>query len=156
MTTDAQHACQCPCGAVRYQVSGGPLFRIICHCSICRRFNDAPYADVLVYRAAAVELPAADTVAYDTYRPPPNVQRGQCARCGRPAIERFAVPLLSRLVIVPAPVHTAPAALPDPVGHMFYDVRVADVDDGLPRHTGYLRSLLAFGKHVLRTLPARG
>ncbi len=153
--TDTQHTCQCPCGAVRYEVRGDPLFRIICHCSICRRFNDAPCADVLVYRADAVDQRADDTVTYNTYRPPPNVRRGQCARCGHPAIERLAVPLLPRLTIVPVPVHDAPATLPAPVGHMFYDLRVADIDDGLPRHTGYLRSLFAFGKHVLRTLLAR-
>jgi hypothetical protein len=151
MTSAEPSVCQCPCGAVRYRVTAAPLFRIICHCSICQRFNDAPLADVLVYRAAAVEQPAPGSVVFDTYRPPPNVQRGHCARCHRAAIERLSVPLLPELVVVPVPVHPAPGSLPEPVGHMFYDSRVEDVDDGRPKHAGYLRSQLAFGKHLLRT-----
>ena len=156
MTAGTTHVCQCPCGAVRYPVRGDPLFRILCHCSICRRFNDAPYADVLVYRAAAVEQPEPGSVSFDTYRPPPNVQRGRCVRCRQAAIELFAAPLLPRLVMVPARVFPTPETLPAPIGHMFYEGRVADVDDGLPKHTGYVGSQLAFGRQLLRTMRGRG
>ena len=142
-------ACACPCGHAAFTVVGPPLFRIVCHCTICQRFNDAPFADVLIYDAAKVAAPAAGTVDFDTYKPPPNVQRGKCAQCGKPAIEQFRAPLFPALTMVPAAVHAAGSALPDPVAHIFYDTRVADVADSLPKHRGFLPSQLAFGRHLL-------
>ena len=141
-------ACACPCGYASFAALGPPLFRIKCHCTICQRFNDAPFADVLIYDAAKVEPPALGTVAFDTYKPPPNVQRGQCAKCGEPAIEQFRAPLFPALTMVPAAVHAAGSALPEPVAHIFYDKRVADVADSLPKHRGFLPSQLAFGRYL--------
>lgn len=142
--------CSCPCGYAAFEIHGEPLFRMLCHCTICQRFNDAPFADVVVYAARAVGDPAAGAVSYDTYKPPPNVQRGKCAQCGKPAIEKFAAPLLPKLTMVPASVHGAGAALPAPVAHFFYETRTADADDTLPKHSGFLRSQLAFGRYLLR------
>jgi len=140
---------ECSCGHVAFSIQGAPLFRILCHCTICQRFNDAPFADVVVYSAASVGEPGADTVSYDTYKPPPNVQRGKCAKCGKPAIEKFAAPLFPKLTIVPTAVHKSAAELPEPVAHLFYDKRVADVTDELPKHQGLLASQLSFGRYLL-------
>ncbi|MEO0996305.1 MAG: GFA family protein [Pseudomonadota bacterium] len=149
MTAQRPRTCRCACGATGFQTSGAALFRILCHCTICQRFNEADYADVVVYGAASVERPPANTVAFATYKPPPNVQRGKCAKCGQPAIEVFEAPLLPKLTIVPFAMHGDPAGLPAPCGHIFYDKRRADADDDLPKHEGFLRSQLAFGKHLL-------
>ena len=78
-----------------------PLFRIRCHCTICQQYNNAPFGDVLVFRAKDVSLPPTDTVDYKTYKPPPNVKRGQCAACQQAAVEVFDAPLMPKLVMVP-------------------------------------------------------
>ena len=140
--------CQCPCGHTRFEILGRPLFRILCHCTICQRFNAAPMADVVIYDAVAVQLPAAGSVSFQAYKPPPNVQRGKCTRCGAPAIEVFEAPLFPKLTMVPTPVHGTRDALPAPVGHMFYDKRVADVADALPKHSGLLASQGSFMRHL--------
>ena len=133
-----------------------PLFRILCHCSICRKFNGgAPFADVLTFRSSDVTKPLADTVRFQAYRPPPNVQRGKCAACNAPAIEVFETPLLPALVMVPRAVIDDSVPLPAPVGHMFYESRVADVADSLPKFRGYWRSQLAFGRHLFAALRRR-
>ncbi len=140
--------CTCSCGAASFQTLGAPLFRILCHCTICQRFNRAPFADVLVYRAKDVTLPPADAVDFDTYKPPPNVRRGKCATCGQPAIEVFSAPVLPNLVMVPTSMFKSDAVLPSPVAHIFYDKRVSDAEDQYPKHRGYLRSQTAFLKYL--------
>ena len=140
--------CTCACGATRFQTVGAPLFRILCHCTICQRFHDAPFADVLVHRADDVMLPPAKAVNFDTYKPPPNIQRGKCATCGQPVIVVFAARVLPRLVSVPISMFRSNAKLPLPIAHIFYDKRVADAEDPYPKHQGYLRSQAAFLKYL--------
>ncbi|MGR8918884.1 MAG: GFA family protein [Gammaproteobacteria bacterium] len=144
-----EQTCTCACGSVSFTVRAAPLFRILCHCTICQRFNDAPFADVAVYDATSVSDPAQGRVTFDTYKPPPNVQRGRCAKCGNPAIERFSAPLLPRLTMVPASMFGADGILPGALAHIFYDTRVADADDALPKHEGFLASQLSFARYLL-------
>lgn len=126
-----------------------PQFRMICHCSICQTFNDAEFADVSVYRMKDVNRPAQSVVEFKTFKPPPNVKRGKCVSCGKPVIEVFEAPLFPKLVMVPRAMLGDTVELPAPVGHLFYEGRVNDVDDALPKHTGFLGSQLAFFKHLL-------
>ncbi len=140
--------CTCSCGATSFQTAGAPLFRILCHCTVCQQFNDAPFADILVHRADDVALPPAGAVIFDTYKPPPNVQRGKCATCGQPAIVILEAPFLPRFVTVLRPMFGSDAELPSPVAHIFYDKRVADADDPYPKHQGFFRSQIAFLKYL--------
>ena len=140
--------CTCSCGATSFQTTGEPLFRFYCHCTICQRFYNAPFGDILVYRAEDVALPPAGTVIFDSYRPPPNVQRGKCASCGQPAVTVFKSRFLPRLVTVPRPMFRSDAELPSPMGHGFYDTRVSDAKDSLPMYEGYFQNLFVFLKHV--------
>ena len=140
--------CTCSCGATSFQTVGVPLFRIICHCTICQRFSNAPFADALVHRAEDVALPPAKAVNFDTYKPPPNIQRGKCATCGQPAIVIFAAPVLPRLVSIPRSMFRSDAELPSPVAHIFYDKWVSDAEDPYPKHQGYFRSQIAFLKYL--------
>jgi hypothetical protein len=40
------------------------------------------------------------------------------------------------------------AELPSPEAHGFYDTRVADAEDALPKYEGYFWNLFVFLKHV--------
>ena len=134
----------CSCGACRFHAESKPLFRILCHCTICQRFNSAPFGDVLVFRAESVSLPPPDTVSFQTYKPPPNVQRGKCPKCNQPVIEVFDAPLFPKMVMVPRAMVGADFEVPPPMAHIFYDKRVSDTQDEYPKHKGFLRSQLAF------------
>lgn len=147
--------CFCSCGNVAFEICGRPLFRVLCHCTICQRFNDAPFADVVVYDAASVTDPADDSVRFDTYKPPPNVRRGSCVKCGDATIEKFALPLFPKLTIVPAAVHVAGSSLVDPIAHIFYETRATDADDVLPKHEGLIASQLSFGKYLVSAKMSR-
>jgi len=90
-------------------------------------------------------------IAFKTYRPPPNAGRGVCVRCRKPVLEHFGFwPL--ELTFIPSANFEAGTALPPARMHIFYDRRVADVADALPRYHGYLRSQLAIGAMVLGAL----
>ncbi len=138
----------CACGATDFRAEDGPLFRILCHCSICQRFNSAPFADVLVFRAEDVSLPPEDAVKFETYKPPPNVKRGKCAACAQPAIEVFIAPVFPKLVMVPKPMLRTDLDVPEPVAHIFYEKRVSDAEDTYPKHQGFLSSQFAFMSYL--------
>ena len=155
MSKDDYQTCRCPCGATEFTTTGAPLFRFLCHCTICQEFNATPFADVVVFRATDVARPAPEKVAFRTYRPPPNVQRGKCTECERPVIEVFESPLMPDLVMVPHHMFQADGRLPEPSAHVFYHRRVGDAHDTLPKHHGYWGSQLAFGKFLLGSLFSR-
>lgn len=141
---------QCGCGHTHFQVHGEPLIRALCHCTICQQFNHAAYADIVLYRGRDVDMPATGQVNFSTWRPPPAVQRGRCARCDSPAIEFLSMPLMPKMVIVPVACLPESAALPQPSLHMFYHRRTADIDDTLPKYSGYWKSQLGFGRHLIK------
>lgn len=47
---------RCSCGSFAFEVTGKPLFRAYCHCTICQKFNNADYSDVTVFYAKNVDL----------------------------------------------------------------------------------------------------
>ncbi|NGY05206.1 GFA family protein [Solimonas terrae] len=147
-----QQNCQCTCGHAKFEALGRPLFRGYCHCTICQAFNQAPYADISVFRGNDVVMPEAGTVQYKTLRPPPAVQRGVCAACGKPAIEYLKMFPMPKLIIVPTANIRDAALIPAPSLHIFYNRRLADIDDGLPKFSGYWKSQLGFGRHLLASL----
>ncbi len=116
--------------------------RAFCHCTVCQSFNQAPFADITLFRGRDVDMPADGLVNYKAYLPPPIVPRGKCVQCDRPAVEYLR--FLPRVVIVPTANIQDRSLVPEPSLHVFYDTRVADIDDGLAKYEGYLRSQSAF------------
>lgn len=140
--------CTCSCGTTEFQVLGQPKLRMICHCTICQKFNQAAYADILVFPSKQVIAPGSGVVDFETYKKPPNVQRGRCTGCGQAAIETFDFPLLPKLTMVPVRMFSEGIGLPKPAAHMFYDKRLADSSDELPKKTGFISSQLAFFSYL--------
>lgn len=149
MRTLTAHNCRCECGAVKFAATREPLFRMMCHCSICQDFNNAAFSDFVVYRRSAILEPAARLIEFETYRAPPNIDRGKCRRCGVATIEIFDKPLLPALVMIPKARFAHGTALPKPVGHIFYESRVDNAEDVLPKHIGYLASQFSIAKQLL-------
>jgi hypothetical protein len=142
------HAFRCDCKKTVYALSR-VMFRVFCHCTICQRFNQSEYGDTLVCRAKDLTGPIPNSVSFDTYRSPPNIKRGTCNGCQKPAIEVFESPFLPNIIMVPLAIHRDEPNLPASTGHLFYDRRVHDVSDDKPKHYGYLRSQLTFGRYML-------
>lgn len=144
--------CQCSCGETRFSIVGPPLLRAYCHCNICQSFNQAPFADITLFHTKNVIKPADNHIQFKSHKFPPVLKRGHCSHCGDGAIEYLNVPVMPEVVIVPSAMIQDKAFTPKPCLHMFYDKRVNDIQDSLPKHSGYLKSELAFGQKVLMAL----
>jgi hypothetical protein len=147
-----RQTCSCRCGASRFAVDGGPIGRFYCHCTICQEFNRSPYADVTAFPARAVALPEDSAVTFRRYRPPPAIDRGSCATCGGPVLEFMALGPLKVFAFVPSQNFERPSELPEPSLHIFYNRRLADATDSLPKASGYWASEMSVSRLILAGL----
>jgi hypothetical protein len=140
--------CACLCGASRFAVQGEPIGRFFCHCTICQSVYRKPFADATYFWAEAVASAANQPIEFRRYRPPPALSRGTCAKCGNPVVAFMRLVPGLALVFVPSQNFPRPAELPAPDCHIFYDRRIADIADSVPKLNGYWAS----EAHVTRTI----
>jgi hypothetical protein len=83
------------------------------------------------------------------------MRRGTCAKCGNPVVNLLGfVPRLA-LAFVPSQNFPRPAELPAPDRHIFYDRRVADIADSVPKLSGYWASEAYVTQSILAGLFGR-
>jgi hypothetical protein len=71
----------CLCSAIRFRISGEPVFSLICHCPTCRRASAAPTVAWLTFDRGQVEILSGNP---RTYRSSQGVVRQFCGTCGSP------------------------------------------------------------------------
>jgi hypothetical protein len=69
----------CLCSAIRFRISGEPVFSSICHCATCRRASAAPTVAWLTFDRGQVEILSGHP---RTYRSSQGVARQFCGACG--------------------------------------------------------------------------
>jgi hypothetical protein len=69
----------CLCSAIRFRISGEPVFSSICHCATCRRASAAPTVAWLTFDRGQVEILSGHP---RTYRSSQGVVRQFCGTCG--------------------------------------------------------------------------
>lgn len=146
--------CVCACGATSAHIHGAPIARFFCHCTICQSLYKQPWADVMVFRPNAITIAEPHKLAFRRYRSLPALNRGVCTACGAPVVALTPGPSALGLAFVPSRTFENPGELPPAMQHIFYDRRIADVDDSLPKVSGYWRSEFAVGGMVGRGLLA--
>ena len=148
-----QH-CACVCGASHFRVAGDPIGRFFCHCTICREIYRKPFADVTYFWAHSVTLADNRALEFRRHRAPPAMRRGTCAKCGNPVVNLLGFARLA-LAFVPSQNFPRPAELPAPDRHIFYDRRVADIADSVPKLSGYWASQAYVTRSILADLFGR-
>ena len=143
--------CACPCGESHFSVSADPIGRFFCHCTICQKVYGKPFADATFFWARSITLPEKHDIEFRRYRPPPALNRAICRRCRNPAVGFMAAGPLT-VGFVPSQNFENPAELPAPGRHIFYDRRVADVSDSIPKISGYWASEAYVTQKVLGAL----
>jgi hypothetical protein len=148
--TNDQTKCACLCGKTQFRIGAQPFARFYCHCAICQSLYAKPYADVSALWARALSPAAPSDVKTARYRRPPALDRSTCAHCGKPVYGVFMLGPLRTIAFVPSANIGIDFALPAPASHIFYHRRIADIDDGLPKYSGYWRSELAVSALLVR------
>ncbi len=127
----------CSCYSNTYTINNAPVGRFICHCTICQEYTGQNYNDVTILLKSDVsELDIAKT-RFQRWKLPPNISRGLCKRCNKPSIE---MAIGGALMLVPTDNYPDINALPKPSMHIFYDSRVEDIKDNLPKYKGFAQS----------------
>jgi hypothetical protein len=69
---------QCHCGAIRYEISGEPVYHALCHCSDCRRATGAPVVAWALFPESMVKIAGEPKVHASSE----NGRRHFCSECG--------------------------------------------------------------------------
>ncbi len=138
----------CSCGIFSFETRKAPVARFVCHCLFCQAFTGEAFSDVSVLMSHQIEMKGTEALSYKKYRLPPNLNRGRCSTCGKPAMETMGARPL-QLVFIPS-ANFAEQDLPPPVrAHVFYNRRVVDVADDLPKYEHYWPSQFVIAKVIM-------
>lgn len=143
---------QCNCGKSHVSFEGEPLFRVHCHCKICQSVYQQPYADFVVISSKQVAGPVDSAIQFKKHRSPPAVNRGVCPHCKKPVLAKLSLGPSLGMAFIPAANFPNSVKLPAAVFHTFYDRRIADIDDSIPKISGYWSSQLAVTKLALLSM----
>jgi hypothetical protein len=143
----------CGCGRTHIKLDVAPRVRFRCHCRKCQAVYGLPYADALMFRRGQVRPEDPDTLKWiRTIKRSPLV-RGLCRHCDQPVLGL----LFGTLNIVPAGTVTdQDYALPAPVCDIYYDTRVRDLSDNIPKHVTALSSYIGLTMPVTQVLTLPG
>ncbi len=144
----------CGCGQSTFKVDGVPIARFKCHCTICQSFCQKPYADVVMLWGGAITLPQEQPFTFRKHRPPPALRRATCNTCGGPVMGFLRLAPFVQLAFSQCGNFSDQSVLPPPSVHIFYHSRTKDVDDELPKISGYWASEMAVTK-LLFSSPSR-
>jgi hypothetical protein len=147
-----QNSCSCQCRKSKVLVSGEPILRFNCHCKICQKVYGKPFADIVAVKSKQISQPLNQLIQFTKHRLPPSVNRGVCSYCQNPVVALLPLAPFFGLAFVPSENFPEGFILPEPRLHSFYDSRVADIDDSLPKINGYFASQWAVASHFLAAL----
>ena len=129
---------RCACSSVSWEGLGEPVLTFNCHCSLCRRASGAAFVSAAAFKPENVIFRGEANIR--DYTPPNSkVPRRFCKKCGtyvcedaRPVLGVFALPI--GLSQDPVDKMYAPSC------HIFYNSRIADVSDTLPKYADFTDS----------------
>lgn len=138
----AKYRARCHCEAVQYEVRADPVDSKICHCRVCQVLHGAPVQWAAIFHKRDVRLTSGvehlhfynSTLDRRERVLPCKVS---CVLCGTPIADEgrnmwLAFPTLFDFGM--------PRRVPEafqPSCHIFYEMRVMDVQDGLPKWSGH-------------------
>ena len=137
----AKYRARCHCEAVRYEVRADPVDAKICHCRVCQVLHGAPMQWAAIFHKRDVRLASGvEHLSFynSTLGRPERVLpcKVSCVLCGTPIADEGR----NMWLAFPTLFDFGPPRVPEafqPSCHIFYAMRVMNVDDGLPKWSGH-------------------
>ena len=129
-----EYQVHCDCGSVSLSMKGTPKVHAFCHCEDCRNLLDVPYHSVTAWEAEDVQFTSGEEHAVVYQHPTLEMTKVFCKHCGETVYNTNAMgwKLVSQLLISKCNDDELPEELKSNA-HFFYDRRIIDVDDKLPK-----------------------
>ena len=129
-----QYRFSCDCGAVEFQCDGPPKVRGFCHCEDCRNFLKVPYHSVDAWEADKVTVTRGEDQLGVYPHPEKKMKRFFCKHCGETVFNSNAMDwrIVSQLLARRQNEGQVPEGLTSQ-SHFYYDRRIVDIDDDLPK-----------------------
>ena len=130
----SQYDVNCDCGSVRFTLSGEPRVRGFCHCEDCRELLKIPFHSVTAWNPEQLEITQGADSVTEFQHPEKRMKRFYCGNCGETLYNSNAMDwrVVSQLLIRKCHGNELPPELRS-TKHFFYDRRILDVDDELPK-----------------------
>ena len=142
----------CHCKPSEFSNLPEPLFRIICHCKTCQKFNGQPYNDECTFwykDCSEINVENVDFKSYQSRLSP--LKRGMCKFCGKVAYSIAKIGPLAHLVMVSSE-RLGAQKRPDPSAHVYYDRRVSEADDRIKKVSGHVLSQAVIQWAILKSV----
>ncbi len=129
-----QYKVHCDCNAIELEMTGTPRVHAFCHCEDCRALLDVPYHSVTAWDAENVTITRGEDNATVYKYPTLEMTRVFCKHCGETVYNTNAMGwrLVSQLLISKCNNDELPSELKSNA-HFFYDRRIVDIDDQIPK-----------------------
>lgn len=146
-TFTPKYRAACFCGRIRYEVSADPVDAKLCHCRACQVLHGAPMQWAAIFYKHQVRFSAGlDHLRF--FNSEQNMKerilpcKVSCNVCGTPIADEGRRMWLSFPVLFE---FRKGSEVPDsfkPTCHIFYDQRVIDINDNLPKWSRHKNSSL--------------
>lgn len=129
-----QHTVSCDCNAVQVTMTGSPKVHAFCHCEDCRELLQVPYHSVLAWEADQLQISRGQEDVVEFQHPSKHMKRIFCKHCGDVLYNTNAMQwkLVSQLLFKRCNDNKLPVSY-ESNAHFFYDRRIVDINDELPK-----------------------
>lgn len=128
-----------------------PSSRFRCHCTICQNVYASGFSDVLVFRRGQLKPVDTDQIKWIRTKSVTPLPRGLCIHCNEPILAHF----YGILAFLPA--RSLPEmSLPKVSKDIYYDTRIGDVLDNVPKSSGLIAAYAGLTIPFLKVLLSPG
>lgn len=134
MKNSKEYKVHCQCGAVEVTLQNTPIVHATCHCGDCRDLLDTPFHAVTAWNKDNVLITKGEKNLSVYKHPSLEMTRCFCKHCGETIFNTNAMNwrVVSQFLISKCNNNEIPENLRSDK-HFFYERRVVDIEDGLPK-----------------------
>jgi hypothetical protein len=130
-----KYSIQCACGSLRASISNKPIVHAHCHCSDCRDLLNVPFHSVNAWNKEDVKVDTGAEFVALYQHPELAMEKHYCSKCGEVLFNTNVMDwrVVSQLLISKCNGNELPAE-PSSNKHFFYEQRIIDINDVLPKY----------------------